>query len=225
MHRSADSARGDDTANPKHAIISWLTEYFHPVGPPLRTTIKDNRGFVHDSTGMLLCPVEYTWTLNSTKAKIRDRDPDFLITAYSWPTFLYENYTFDSGNIEKGLFHSAILVKAFKHLFTSPSSAKEVGDGHGADVISASRHRPTESDVIAHSHVAHIIGMKTVTSRSIAYTACQLRFSLSNINSWRSVDRDFDYYTFYNNIVDFFDVAPGVDAHARIKELLKWWNR
>lgn len=105
---------------------------------------------------------------------------------------LYLDYTFDSGNIEKGLFRSALLLKvsraisngqhclfetkAFKHIFTSPSSAKEVeGDGNGADAIMASQHRRTsESDAATRSHVANIIGMKMVTPRSIAYTACQV---------------------------------------------------
>ncbi|KAG1795911.1 hypothetical protein EV424DRAFT_1547313 [Suillus variegatus] len=227
LRKGADSARGDDTANLKHVIVAWLTELFHPLDPPLHTNIKDDRGFIHHITDKLLCPVEYTWSLNLTKEKIRDRDPDFLVTAYSWPAMLYLDYTFDSGNIEKGLFHSALLLKAFKHIFTSPSSAKEVdGDGDGADAIVASqRRRSSESDMTTRSHVANIIGMKSVTPRSIAYTACQLRFSLSNVNSWRSIDGDFDYYVFYNNIVDFFEVAPGIDAQARIKELLKWWNR
>ncbi|KAG1847225.1 hypothetical protein F4604DRAFT_1524998, partial [Suillus subluteus] len=182
----------------KHVVVTWLTELFHPLDPPLHMTIKDNHGFIHHITGKLLCPVEYTWSLNSTKEKIRDRDPDFLVTAYSWPAFLYTDYTFDSSNIEKGLFHSALLLKAFKHLFTSPSSAKEVkGDGDGADAIIVSQcRRSSESDATTRSHVANIIGMKMVTPRSIAYTACQLRFSLSNVNSWQSIDRDFDYYIF-----------------------------
>ncbi|KAG2120274.1 hypothetical protein DEU56DRAFT_735345 [Suillus clintonianus] len=206
LRKGADSARGDDTANLKHAVVVWLNELFHPLDPPLRTTIKDDRGFVHNTTGMLLCPVEYVWSLSSTKDKIRDRDSDFLVTAYSWPAFIYKDYSFDSANIEKGLFRSTLLLKAFKHLFTSPSSAKEIdGDGNGADVISASqRRRSSENDAVNRSH---------------------LRFALSNINSWRSVDGDFDYYDFYNNIVDFFEVVPGADAQARINELLKWWNR
>ncbi|KAG0698671.1 hypothetical protein DFH29DRAFT_1002598 [Suillus ampliporus] len=215
----------------KGADISWLTELFHPLDHPLHTTIKDDRGFVHNTTGMLLCPVEYMWSLTSyvsTKEKIRDRDSDFLVTAYSWPAFLYKDYSFDSANIEKGLFRSTLLLKAFKHIFTSPSSAKEIdGNGNGADVITAhQRHRrSSENDAANRSHVANIIGMKMVTPCAIACTACQLRFALSSVNSWRSVDGDFDYYDFYNNIVDFFEVVPGTDAQACITELLKWWNR
>ncbi|KAG1880793.1 hypothetical protein F4604DRAFT_1922421 [Suillus subluteus] len=198
--KGVDSARGDDTANLKHTVVAWLTEIFHPLGPPLYTNIKDDCRFIHHITAQ--CSINVLTACNRTKEKIRDRDPDFLVTAYSWPVFLYLDYTFDSSNIEKGLFHSALLLKAFKHIFTSPSSVKEIeGDGNGADAIMA------------------------FTPQSITYTACQLRFSLSNVNSWWSIDRDFDYYVFYNNIVDFFEVAPGIDTQSRIKELLKWWNR
>ncbi|KAG0695110.1 hypothetical protein DFH29DRAFT_814520, partial [Suillus ampliporus] len=217
LKKEADSAQGDDTTNLKHVVVSWLTELFHPLDPPLCTTIKDDHRFVHNTTSMLLCPVKYVWT----KDKIRDRDLDFLVTAYSWPVFMYNDYSFDSANIEKGLFHSTLLLKAFKHLFTSLDT-----DGNGADVITASQHhRSSENDTVNHSHVANIIGMKTVTLCAIAYTACQLCFALSNINSWQSVDGDFNYYNFYNNIMDFFEVISGTDAQACINELLKWWNR
>ncbi|KAG0698048.1 hypothetical protein DFH29DRAFT_984041 [Suillus ampliporus] len=175
LRKGADSARGDDTANLKHAnsFIHWT--------PPFAPQSKMIAGLFITPPGMLL-----------TKDKIRDRDSDFLVTTYSWPAFMYKDYSFDSANIEKGLFRSTLLLKAFKHLFTSPSSAKEIdGDGN-------------------------------VLRRM---TRSTLRFALSNINSWRSVDGDFDYYDFYNNIVDFFEVVPGTDAQAPINELLKWWNR
>ncbi|KAG2139091.1 uncharacterized protein EDB93DRAFT_1106199 [Suillus bovinus] len=55
--------------------------------------------------------------------------------------FLYDKYMADQDNLEEGLFKSTILLQAFKAIFTSPSSAKEVaGDGDGADVIENNRH-------------------------------------------------------------------------------------
>ncbi|KAG1835884.1 hypothetical protein DFJ58DRAFT_847298 [Suillus subalutaceus] len=103
---------------------------FHPLDPPLHTTVKDDRGFIHHITGKLLCPAEYIWSLNSqdrTKEKIRDRDPDFLVTAYSWPAFLYTDYTFDSSNIEKGLFIQLCFSKPsniYSHLHLLPKKSK-----------------------------------------------------------------------------------------------------
>jgi hypothetical protein len=61
-------------------------------------------------------------------------------------------------------------------VFTSPSSAKDVeADGDGAD-ISANNRRAQRSctGIKVKKHVAHIIQMKKVTPRSIAYIACQV---------------------------------------------------
>ncbi|KIN98227.1 hypothetical protein M404DRAFT_10623 [Pisolithus tinctorius Marx 270] len=63
LQKGADGARGDDTANLKQDIVSWLTDLFHPIEPPLRTTTKDERGFMHDVTGKLICPAEFDWDL------------------------------------------------------------------------------------------------------------------------------------------------------------------
>jgi hypothetical protein len=84
----------------------------------------------------------------SVRQKIRDGDPDFMVTASSWPIFLYAKYQSDPNNIEKGLFRSTLLLKVrfsisiiqyditllktpiiiqtFKAIFTSPSSAQSV---------------------------------------------------------------------------------------------------
>jgi hypothetical protein len=45
------------------------------------------------------------------KAGIRDRTSDFIVSENSWPLFLYESYSFDDGDLEKGLFMSKILVQ------------------------------------------------------------------------------------------------------------------
>ncbi|KAG1732747.1 hypothetical protein EDB19DRAFT_1831234 [Suillus lakei] len=214
--------------------LPWLRKKLFSDVKELNSILKE----VTLSPGNISTLLTYMWSLTLTKEKIRDRDLDFLVTAYSWPAFLYKDYSFDSANIGKGLFcstlllkiHCAILrvllisfLKAFKHVFTSPSSAKEIdGNVNGADVITAHQcHQSSENDAANRSHVANIIGMKMVTPCTIAYAACQLQYALSGVNPWRSVDGDFDYYDFYNNIVDFFKVVPGTDAQARITELLK----
>ncbi|KIK92910.1 hypothetical protein PAXRUDRAFT_12950 [Paxillus rubicundulus Ve08.2h10] len=222
LRKGADGARGDDTAGLKQEIVIWLTDLFHPVEPPLRTTTKDERGFVHDVTGKLICPAEYNWILQSVKDKVRDRDPSHLVTAHSWPLFIYQNFKFDATDAEQGLFRSSLLVKAFKFLFTSPSSARDIDeDGQEA----ARRQRSSNHKSATKNHVAMILGLKSVTPRAIAYTAVQVRFALSSVGSWRNVDGDFDYVQFYNAIIDFFEVVPGNAAKQRVDELISWWNR
>jgi hypothetical protein len=53
----------------------------------------------------------------------------------------------------------------------------------------------------------------------------QIHFALSNITSWHTVDGDFDYQIFWDNIVDFFEDTLGPVAQARVRELLEWWTR
>ena len=113
--------------------------------------------------------------------KIRDLHPNFVVTANSWPTFLYEDYKYDPTDPSKGLFKGSILLKArdsslinlhsrfgqsFKLIFTSPTSVDEEEDAP------AKRRRAERR---TRAHVAQILKMKKVTPRAIAYIAVQVR--------------------------------------------------
>jgi hypothetical protein len=129
----------------------------------------------------------------SIRAGIRDRADGFVVTEMSWPAFMYEKYTADQNNLEEGLFKSSLLVQvcptrgfidhrshisqAFKAIFTSPSSAKEVADeGNGADIIANNQRARKDFSSVkkVKTHVAQIIKMHQVTPRSIAYVSCQV---------------------------------------------------
>lgn len=47
----------------------------------------------------------------SVKAGIRERTSAYIVSENSWPLFVYENYAFNSDDLEKGLFMSKILVQ------------------------------------------------------------------------------------------------------------------
>ncbi|KAG1794030.1 hypothetical protein EV424DRAFT_1335610 [Suillus variegatus] len=121
----------------------------------------------------------------------------------------------------------SVVFQAYKAVFTSPSSAKDVdGDGDGVDIIQNNRRaRKSFNGLKVKKHVAQIIKMEKVTPRSIAYIICQVKFALSSVTSWRSVDGDFDYVQFWRTIVDFFERAPGREAQRRVDRLLEWWTR
>ncbi|KAG1761881.1 hypothetical protein EV702DRAFT_1166865 [Suillus placidus] len=227
LRQGADSAQGDDTSKLKSLVADWIN---HDLKPDFPVDPEDKHccGFVSDVCGRLLCPTELDWNSPVVKAGIRDRVDGYVVTEMSWPAFLYEKYTADQENLEEGLFKSTLLLQAFKAIFTSPSSARDVaGDGDAANIIEAN-HR-AKKDVYSSkkvkTHVAQIIKMHTVTPRSIAYVSCQLRFALSSVTSWRSVDGDFDYILFWKNIVDFFERAPGRASQQKVKRLLAWWSR
>ncbi|KAG1758959.1 hypothetical protein EDD22DRAFT_956352 [Suillus occidentalis] len=225
LGQGADGAQGDDTSKLKCLVAEWVNREFK-LNPPLDPDDKNCHGFVNDACGRLLCPTELDW--NSTIAGIRDHADGFVVTEMSWPAFMYEKYTADQNNLEEGLFKSSLLVRAFKAIFTSPSSAKEVADeGNGADIIANNRRARKDFSSVkkVKTHVAQIIKMHQVTPRSTAYVSCQLCFALSSVTSWRSVDGNFDYIPFWQSIVDFFEQAPGRVAQKKSKQLLTWWTR
>ncbi|KAG1896109.1 uncharacterized protein F5891DRAFT_959089 [Suillus fuscotomentosus] len=206
LRQWADSGRGDDTSKLKSLVADWVNREFKP-NPPVNPNDKYCRGFINDSCGRLLCPTELDWNNPIVRTGIRDRADGYVVTEMSWPAFLYEQYTADQNDLEKGLFKSTLLLQAFKAIFTSPSSTREVaGDGDTDNVIQANRR--TNKD----SH----FGKKVKT---------HLRFALSSVNSWRSIDGDFDYIPFWQNIVDFFERPPGRTAQQNVKRLLAWWTR
>ncbi|KAG1759968.1 hypothetical protein EDD22DRAFT_781810 [Suillus occidentalis] len=205
LKRGADAARGDDTSTLKDLVATWINQDFHPP-TLLKSDDKHTRGFVHDICGKLLCPSEWDWSNNCVKTGIRDRTSDYIVSENSWPLFLYENYAVNLDNLEQGLFKSKILVQAFKAVFTSPSSAREAdGDGDGADILENNRRARRQLNQVK---------VKTC-----------VRFALSNISSWRTVDGDFDYEVFWSNVVDFFEDAPGPVTRQRVSQLLEWWTR
>ncbi|KAG1896065.1 uncharacterized protein F5891DRAFT_959310, partial [Suillus fuscotomentosus] len=210
IKRGVDAARGDDTSTLKDLVATWVNETFHP-SHLLNSGDKQMCGFAHDACGKLLCPAEWDWSQECVKAGIRNRTSDYIISENSWPLFVYENYSVNSRDLEQGLFRSKILVQAFKATFTSPSSAKEADDdGDGADILENNRcARRALNQVKVKMCIASIINMRKVTPCSIAYVICQVCFALSSVSSWCTVDGDFDYEAFCNNILDFFEDVPG----------------
>ncbi|KAG1807128.1 uncharacterized protein BJ212DRAFT_1218562, partial [Suillus subaureus] len=53
----------------------------------------------------------------------------------------------------------------------------------------------------------------------------QVHFTLSSVSSWHTVDSNFDYEMFWNNIMDFFKDAPGPVTRCKVDQLLEWWTR
>ncbi|KAG2132877.1 uncharacterized protein EDB93DRAFT_1093655 [Suillus bovinus] len=125
LNRGADSARGDNAASLKLAVASWLNEKQPTPNPAISSQDKSGCGFYHDATAELICPVDFNWADKRTQDEIRNYDHNFQVTAHSWPTFMYQDGRYDREDPTRGLFKGALLVRTFKHIFTSPSSASE----------------------------------------------------------------------------------------------------
>ncbi|KAG1814160.1 hypothetical protein EV424DRAFT_1326209 [Suillus variegatus] len=202
----------------KDLVASWVNVEYCPT-PLIRPDDKYHRGFMSDACGKLLCPAEWCWDDPLVRAGIRDRTTAFIIFENLWPSFMYKNYEADAKNLECGLMKSKLLVMAFKAIFTSPCSANEVDrEGDGTNILENNQRTQRRSNQAkVKTCVASIIGMRKVTARMIAYTACQVRFALSHITSWCTVDRDFDYQLFWNNIIDFFRGCPRSNCASEVE--------
>ncbi|KAG1742955.1 hypothetical protein EDD22DRAFT_958866 [Suillus occidentalis] len=184
LKMGADSTRGDDTSKLKALVSEWVN-YSSMMG------VKDCSAWL---------------SLIRMTQRIHDRSDGYVVTDLSFPAFLYKKYTSNPDDLEEGLFKGKILLQSYKAVFTSPSSAKAIeGDGDGADIIKNNRHarKACFGAGKVKKHVAQIIKMERVTPHSITYIVCQVQFALSSINSWRSINGDFDYVQFWRTIVDF----------------------
>lgn len=133
---------------------------------------------------------------SSIRKNIRDGHPDFIVTADSWPAFLYPNArSHADGDVEHGLFRSAILLKvckncphfllyarfcwtetqAFKFIFTSPTSAQDIDSEKDVDSQAPPLKKHSKRQKApTRGNIANILGLKSVSPRSIAYTAVQV---------------------------------------------------
>ncbi|KAG2072364.1 hypothetical protein BDR04DRAFT_1013657, partial [Suillus decipiens] len=193
-----------------------------PPDPILHPYDKTGHDFYNDATGRLLCPVDHNWNSSDVRQCIQDYHPAYRVTAYSWLTFLYDG-GYNARNPRDGLFKGKLLLKAFKAIFTSPTSA-ELDDPEQAGSNEVSVHGHSNGEQHTHCDVAGLLNMTSIQLRVIAYITIQLCFALSSANSWQIMDDDFNSKVFYNHIVDFFELPPTQDAAKEVDGILLWWN-
>ncbi|KAH6890755.1 hypothetical protein BKA70DRAFT_1120286 [Coprinopsis sp. MPI-PUGE-AT-0042] len=200
IQKGSAGARADDTKGLKGMILDWITPRSQSLQPPLMRNVKTDRGFYHPRTGELLCPVGYDWNDPGTREALRTGT--LVVAGDEWPIFLYKDYTYIRGRVWEGLFRSTLLVYAFKHIFTSPSSVDRDP-------------RATRSGN------ARIHGMKNVTIPSLAYVATQVRFALSSSPTFSRTDLITDSERFYSSVIEaFYDEKE----KANVEALLAWWD-
>ncbi|KAF6760739.1 hypothetical protein DFP72DRAFT_988103 [Ephemerocybe angulata] len=204
LNRGAASARSDDTKSLKSAIVDWITPPSGILIPPIQRNIKTDRGFHHPTTGNLLCPVSMDWeNLSDREALVSG---NMVLAGDLWPRFLYQNGIYVDKEPWKGLFRGSLLVKGYKHVFTSPSSVnKDGGVSRATRSSNARRH-----------------GMHHVTPASIAYIATQIQFCLSSAPSFSRSNGTSDSENFYNLILELLEDP---EEQSEVQDLLSWWNR
>ncbi|KAH6867821.1 hypothetical protein BKA70DRAFT_1379857 [Coprinopsis sp. MPI-PUGE-AT-0042] len=200
IQKGSAGARADDTKGLKGVILDWITPRGQNLQPPLMRNVKTDRGFYHPRTGELLCPTDYDW--NDPEIRESLRNGTLVVAGDQWPNFLYKDYTHNPEDIWDGLFRSSLLVSAFRHIFTSPSSVDR-------------EPRATRSGN------ARIHGMKNVTVPSLAYVATQVRFALSSSPTFSRTDLVTDSERFYGSVIQAFSDKQEED---NVRSLLAWWD-
>ncbi|KAG1843760.1 hypothetical protein F4604DRAFT_1596593, partial [Suillus subluteus] len=232
LNCGADAARADDTMSLKFIVAVWLMQMVPTPNPSIQCRDKYGHRFYHDVTGRLLCPVDYNWNDATVREVIRSYHPDYRVMSYSWPSFLYKDGQYNATNPTKGFLKGELLVKAVKHIFTSPSSAEEDPETLQPDAstetpsqVHLPKRRRTTGERRTQCDVAGLLQMKSVQPRALAYAAVQLHFALSSAGAWRIIDDNFDHNEFYHNIVDYLELPSSLDAAKDVENLLLWWNR
>ncbi|KAG6895032.1 hypothetical protein C0992_003454, partial [Termitomyces sp. T32_za158] len=193
INRARDDVRADDTSGLKiHAPSYLLKNKTDLICPPLPKAEKALRGWGHPQCAAALCPVELSAS-DETYAMIEAGN--IIVTADQLPRFLYpDGHVFDPDNIYLNLLHGHYCFRVGKHIFQGPSSSlAEPGWSRGR------------------SGNAALIGITSMTPRSIAYIVVQARFAISSASQWGAWDKNFDYSKFYWNIVDLFEDGEGQD--------------
>ncbi|KAG7089147.1 hypothetical protein E1B28_010853 [Marasmius oreades] len=234
--RHANEARSDNIKRLKTEVANWLNGIDkndliagdHVELAFVNPHTHKGRGFQNSMTGRLLTPIDYNWNDPDFCQKIRDLHPDFPTHELYLVRLLYAGYSGNSNNFRKGFLKSVLLT--LKHILTSSSSALDyIGESNN----SGSKDGPPPSKrqccnktgrESSKKHDASLLGITTVTPCCIAYAAVMLHFSLTNAITWRWVYDGFDYVTFYNVIVDFFEDRT-LSTEQEAKELLCWWNQ
>lgn len=130
LRKGVSGARGDDTRGLKGAVLDWVTPQGQTLSPPLTRNRKDDRGFKHERTGALLCPIDLDWSnaeyvialvpscaaliFHRTKEKLKSGT--ITVCGDQWPMMLYSGL-YDPLDPWNGLLRNYILVRVSRHSY------------------------------------------------------------------------------------------------------------
>ncbi|KAF9532138.1 hypothetical protein CPB83DRAFT_890899 [Crepidotus variabilis] len=192
--QGATSARGDDISKLGKTIPIWINEQWRDA-TPLNVKDRNTRGLYHDITGMLLCPITLDWDDENLRAQLRNFSYEGNMYANHLLRCLYFNFKGNPQHPDKGFLKSALLVKTFKHIFTSPNSADDVSILVRNEAEAApsglenvppppKTRRTNKRKPKVRKAVSAKLQMTEVTPRSIAYTAVQVGVDMQICHSY-----------------------------------------
>ncbi|TFK21027.1 hypothetical protein FA15DRAFT_682285 [Coprinopsis marcescibilis] len=201
LTKGASNSRSDDTRALKVIIVAWITPPNANLVPPLKGNVKTDRGFYHDMTGKLLCPATMNW--EDTTVRNGLRSGQIIPNGDQWPLFLYQNHQYNHDKPWNGLMRGHLLIEAFKHTFTSPSSVEN----------------PQQATQLSNSSIH---GMKASSSSIFnSLLPPKVRFALSSSLTFTRTDTITDSERLYNTLLEFLEDP---EEHVEVKALVSWWN-
>ncbi|KAF9558889.1 hypothetical protein CPC08DRAFT_808973 [Agrocybe pediades] len=168
---------------------------------------KSDRGHGNDACHYLLCPVDLDYQdtdILVSKSTINGEPMD----GSDYPNFLHST-NIDKDRLWLSFLKGGLLVQAYKHVFTSLSSAR------------VSRESAASSSASTRAGNAQLYGMTSVTKASIAYIATQVMFCLTAYPTFNKTHKSLEAVLFYNSILDYLNDPL---FHEHNVALLKWWN-
>ena len=131
LQKGAKNVLGNDVLSVREAVTNWLNKAY-PTHSPLDISSWGNCGIKHETTGWLLCPIEYDWTderwaifmscfesiLNhaqSVRAKLHDcsLDEGFDFAKNFFVCCFYVDYKGNPENVKKGFLRSTLFVQVY----------------------------------------------------------------------------------------------------------------
>lgn len=211
LDKGHSQARSDSITTLKNVVYKWIDHLGIVPEKTMAPSLADKQalGFSNLTTAMLLCPCK----LDINKEGVREGLESNSIKKGSLPLVFFLDQKFDATSLDTlgGLLRGILLLWTYRHIFTSPSSAR------------------SGKSATARKSNSEIAGYKAVTYESIAYAGTILRFLLSSSRSFNMRDPEYDYgKDCYDHIVRVLkrECEPRADGtiSAAGEGLLNFWN-
>ncbi|TFK65060.1 hypothetical protein BDN72DRAFT_860922 [Pluteus cervinus] len=234
ISKGSSEAKRDDIHTMKRFVGEFLNAWMLSAGTGSTTSTyqalnpreRTLRGLRHDLCGCLLCPTIYDWKNLTVRQLVRNNAPNYQASSNFFCRCFYEDYEGNADALETGFLKSPLLVRGFTRLYAGVTNLEQTFGDLRQNLeqtfgdLSELHIPPIHKDSVS----AKLNLCRTVTPRTIAYTAVLVHFNLTEAARWEPEFNGFSYPRLFNFIVDFFESPPGRRAQKRLDDLLEWWN-
>ncbi|KAG6847578.1 hypothetical protein H0H93_007285 [Arthromyces matolae] len=181
---AARQARIADTSKVNNALCELMVRNDRHISPPVPHE-RLMRGWEHIDTGRFLCPgrrlTDYDEALLA-----QFKSGDIKVTAYDFPSFMYDEDLMEAGDIQAGLCRGFLLLRVIDEIY--------FGSG-----------KPRVTKHATKAPIGEKLGITSITPEVIAYAATQARHALASTSEWPMQHQVFSLQDFYYNVIFLFD--------------------